>query len=319
MQNLFLATSKYIFKHWVAEGILNKKDLETLEEKIEKLEVPVDIGRLPKAISSNHGSYTAEQLKNWTVVYSLYALKNILPEQHLQCWQSFVLACKYLCKPVLWNDDITRAHLLLLKFCRTCQKLYGTNFCTPNMHLHCHLKDIIRDFGPIHSFWCFSFERYNGIMGSFTTNNRSIELQLMRKLTTLRSLDNITLGSKMAYRSKRSTGILAAWPGLDGEIDQLNNAMSFGVIDFYFCHSLNIGGEFVKFYFTCVTWHRAVEDTCFNINPLRVASVNEKLAVGSSWLLPVQRISTKCAIAVEENEHKQKRYVISPLIRHFVS
>lgn len=61
------------------------------------------------------------------------------------------------------------------------------------MHLHCHLNDIILDLGPIHSFWCFSFERYNGILGSFTTNNRSIELQFMRKLTTQRFLNNMTL------------------------------------------------------------------------------------------------------------------------------
>ena len=60
----FPRASKYIFKHWVTEGILNKKDLETLEKKFENLEVPVDIGRLPKAISSNHGLYSAEQWKN---------------------------------------------------------------------------------------------------------------------------------------------------------------------------------------------------------------------------------------------------------------
>ena len=80
-----------------------------------------------------------------------------------------------------------------LKFGGQCETIYGNSFCTPNMHLHCHLKHIIRDLGPIHSFWCFSFERYNGILGSFTTNNRSIELQLMRKLTTQRFLDNMTL------------------------------------------------------------------------------------------------------------------------------
>lgn len=137
-----------------------------------------DIGRLPKVISSNYGSYTVEQWKNWTLVYLLYALKDVLPEQHLQCWQSFVLACKYLCKPIISKDDVIRAHFLLLKFCRECEKLYGNNFCTPNMHLHCHLKDIIKDYGPIHSFWCFSFERYNGILGSYTTKTDQLSCNL---------------------------------------------------------------------------------------------------------------------------------------------
>lgn len=124
MHNLFLGTAKYMFKHWVAEGILNKKDLETLEKRIDGLEVSVDIGRLPKVISSNYGSYTAEQWKNWTLVYSVYVLKGVLPEHHFKCWQSFVLACKYLCKPIVSNGDITRAHFLLLKFGRECETIY---------------------------------------------------------------------------------------------------------------------------------------------------------------------------------------------------
>ena len=64
------------------------------------------------------------------------------------------------------------------------------------MHLHIHLKDVILDYGPIHSFWCFSFERYNGIVGSITTNNRSVELQLMRKITIARLLGGIQLAQE---------------------------------------------------------------------------------------------------------------------------
>ena len=82
-----------MFKHWVSESYLTKQDLKTLESRIENVEIPVEIGRLPTAISSNHGSYTAEQWKNWTVIYSLYALKRVLNEEHLKCRQTFVLAC----------------------------------------------------------------------------------------------------------------------------------------------------------------------------------------------------------------------------------
>ena len=55
--------------------------------------------------------------------------------------------------------------------------LYGT----PNMHMHCHLASCVKEFGPIHSFWLFPFERYNGILEGQPSNNRSIELQLMRR------------------------------------------------------------------------------------------------------------------------------------------
>ena len=51
---------------------------------------------------------------------------------------------------------------------------------TPNMHLHCHLKQSLLDNGPIHNFWLFSFERHNGILDHFRFNNRSIEIQLVQ-------------------------------------------------------------------------------------------------------------------------------------------
>ena len=53
---------------------------------------------------------------------------------------------------------------------------------TPNMHLHCHLKECVIDCGPVHVFWFFSFERFNGILGTMQVNGRSVEIQLMRKL-----------------------------------------------------------------------------------------------------------------------------------------
>ena len=42
-------------------------------------------------------------------------------------------------------------------------------------------EEILDDFGPVYAFWCFSFERYNGILGSQPNNNRSIEPQLMSR------------------------------------------------------------------------------------------------------------------------------------------
>ena len=50
-----------------------------------------------------------------------------------------------------------------------------------NMHLHGHLKQCVLDFGPVYSFWLFSFERMNGILGAYHTNCRDIPLQVMRR------------------------------------------------------------------------------------------------------------------------------------------
>ena len=43
------------------------------------------------------------------------------------------------------------------------------------------MADCLKDFGPVYGFWCFSYERYNGVLGSFPTNKKSIASQLMRR------------------------------------------------------------------------------------------------------------------------------------------
>ena len=143
--------------------------------------VPQDIGRIPGKISCSFSGFTADQWKNWTTVYSVFALKGVLPDNHLECWRHFVLACNYLGKRVLTDNDIEIGVRYLMEFCKTFEDLYGKDLVTPNMHLHGHLKECLIDYGPFHSFWCFSFERFNGILGSYHTNNRSIEIQLMRR------------------------------------------------------------------------------------------------------------------------------------------
>ena len=47
--------------------------------------------------------------------------------------------------------------------------------------MHCHLKEVLLDYGPVYGFWLFSYERYNGILQHQPTSNRCIEIQIMRR------------------------------------------------------------------------------------------------------------------------------------------
>lgn len=121
----------------------------------------------------------------------MHALEGILTEEHIHCWQHFVLACRHLCRSSITKTDLIIADRKLLDFCKSVEALYGKEAITSNMHLHLHLKDCIENYGSVYGFWLFSFERYNGLLGSFSTNNRDIEVQLMRKFLTMSSLDDL--------------------------------------------------------------------------------------------------------------------------------
>ena len=183
MHNLFLGTAKHVMETWLDTSILTAADLQEVQERVDAVLVPTNIGRIPGKIAKSFSGFTADQWKNWVIVFSSYALHGILPDEHYRCRLLFVSACKLICAPLVQLRDIASSHSLLLQFCREYEKLYGKQRITPNMHLHQHLADCIFDYGPVFGFWLFSFERYNGILGEFYTNNKSIELQLMRKFT----------------------------------------------------------------------------------------------------------------------------------------
>lgn len=49
-------------------------------------------------------------------------------------------------------------------------------------------KKTFLDFGPAHTSWCYAFERYNGLLGSYYTNNKAIEPQIMQRFCQHRAI-----------------------------------------------------------------------------------------------------------------------------------
>lgn len=196
MHNLFLGSAKHVMQNvWLSEGkkIISEAQLKRIQEKVDDVQFPSGFGRLPNKIAISFGGFTADQWKTWTLIMSLYALKGELPAEHLEVWRVFVVACQLLCSPFITVGEAIKAGSLLQTFCLEFQRLYGSDHVTPNMHMHTHLSECVLDFGPVYAFWLFSFERYNGIMGGFHTNNRSIEPQLMRKFLRDQSVQGIPL------------------------------------------------------------------------------------------------------------------------------
>lgn len=119
MHNLFLGTVKNVMENvWLnhTKPLLSDAKLKLIQQRVDQVEFPSSLGRLPNKISISFGGFTADQWKTWTLIVSLYALRGELPINHLEVWRSFVLACKILCSPVLTVTDTERANTLLKKF-----------------------------------------------------------------------------------------------------------------------------------------------------------------------------------------------------------
>lgn len=182
MHNLFLGTAKNITTLWKNNKVLSDSDFSSIQETVNLISVPAQIGRLPGKIASGFAGFTAEQWMVWTIVFSPYVLKNFLPADHYSMWCMFSFSCSLLCRPFIHQAELLQADQLMLDFCESFEKVFGKEHVTPNMHLHAHLKECIVNLGPVFSFCAFHSK---GIM-AFWNHFRRIGMLL--KSRSFRSL-----------------------------------------------------------------------------------------------------------------------------------
>ena len=148
-------------------------------------------------------------------------------------------------------------------------RLYGANIVTPNMHMDAHLASCVLDYGPLHGFWLYAFERYNGILGSFPNSNRSINY-----FSLLAIADILGDGEHLeCWRDFVLASRILCSKQLTREKIQLADALLMQ----FCCRSLQSGSSFarkvkasnsaLKFLFTfgapklCIVWEKT---TCFS-------------------------------------------------------
>ena len=168
MHNLFLGIAQWIVrKLWIEGNKITKTDLETMERRAKGIKIPADLGRIPYKIATGEGfsGFTADQWKTFVLVYAIPIMWDLLSVPDREILSNFVRACSLLVYRIIDNNMITEAHERLLKVAMLVEKHYGPEKITPNLHLCLHIKECCQDYGPLYSFWCFSFERMNGVLG----------------------------------------------------------------------------------------------------------------------------------------------------------
>ena len=83
--------------------------------------------------------------------------------------------------PVLDLDTVDKLDVLLQKHHRSFCKTYDKWKVTINYHMCLHIPDMILDLGPPHAFWCFGYERLNGILAGTPNSNRRIEAEVTNR------------------------------------------------------------------------------------------------------------------------------------------
>ncbi len=114
------------------------------------------------------------------MIYSAYALRDTIDIAHYNCWMVFVKSC-FICQPIISKNDVKLGQSVMIELCKLFERLYSTESCIPNMHMACHLQECILYVGPLQKFWCYPYERYNGVLESFNKSWMQPEKQLFKK------------------------------------------------------------------------------------------------------------------------------------------
>jgi hypothetical protein len=168
MHCLFLGVAKWIvMKLWIDEGILNNEKLKIMQERADLIKFPSDLGRRPVRIATgdSFSNFTADMWKTFVLIFAIPITWNLLGEIDRKILAYFVRSCKILTNRELQKSDLNEAFTKLLEMNKLIEKKYGQKKISPNLHLCLHICECALDYGPLSSFWCFSFERMNGILG----------------------------------------------------------------------------------------------------------------------------------------------------------
>ena len=129
MHNLLLGTARHMISVWKELKILKASDFDNIQARVDAFVAPDDVGRIPTKISTSFSGFTAEQWRNWTLIFSSYSLKEFLPYQHYQCWHLFVKACYMFCRRSIKLEDVDLGDKFILEFCQKFVQLYGGQHC----------------------------------------------------------------------------------------------------------------------------------------------------------------------------------------------
>jgi len=168
MHCLFLGVAKWIVtKLWIGEGILNRENLKIMQERADMIKIASDLGRRPVRIATGEGfsNFTADMWKTFIMIFATPITWDFLDEVDKKILAYFVRACKILTSRELQKSELSEAFTKLVNMNKLIEQKYGQEKISPNLHLCLHICECALDYGPLSSFWCFSFERMNGILG----------------------------------------------------------------------------------------------------------------------------------------------------------
>lgn len=161
--------------------VLDQATIDQVRKDIAATYFPSWMERPPRNFGSpSHGKLKADQWRTVCTVSLVITLCRIWGtsgalEKHrllLENFISLVCAVDLATRRSMDMARVQKFDQYMMKYLSSLRTLFGHQL-VPNHHLSLHLWECLSLFGPVHAWWAFPFERYNGLLQNLSTNNKS--------------------------------------------------------------------------------------------------------------------------------------------------
>jgi hypothetical protein len=171
-----------------AGHILEEEDMREIRQDIEAMLAPSWTSSIPSNLGSpSHGKLKADQWRMLGTIYLPASLiriwgsldtgtpKNLLKRRLLLSTMSLLSAIGI---ATAHTTSASRADLYLFHlqaYIDSIKELFPSYKFRPNHHMAFHIYDYLLMYGPVHSWWCFPFERMIGMLQRIPNNGIDCE------------------------------------------------------------------------------------------------------------------------------------------------
>lgn len=183
MHTVWLGVTKSVIECLIVLGSdgLDAVKLKKIQNWIKQTCVPHDIGKMQSKWSGSLGHFKSIEWADFITLFAICALVHVgisqvyllplIPLQRL----SFLLR-----KYVLSETEIDEIELNIRLFSALVCYVCGPQVETINFHLLHHIPFLLRQYGPCCNWWCFVYERFNGILKQYPRNDANVSASMMR-------------------------------------------------------------------------------------------------------------------------------------------
>ncbi|CAG7684002.1 unnamed protein product [Allacma fusca] len=150
------------------------KKIDQIDSVLKMCKVPYDYDRTVRSILQRN-LWKATEWRTWVFIAST-VLQGILPEVYRLHLLKLSNSLMLLSDENITQIDLSYCEDALSSFVKQTENLYGTEYCTFNLHILLHATTCVQNWGPLWSYSAFQFENYNGILNNlFNGSNHVVE------------------------------------------------------------------------------------------------------------------------------------------------